>query len=49
MANLLYLPQLKMNLVNNTILAERIFAPDQISDPTVIAKYVHELDAAYKK
>ena len=49
MANLLYLPQLKMNLVNNTILAERIFAPDQISDPTVIAKYVHELNAAYKK
>ncbi len=48
MANLLYLPQLKMNLVNNTILAERIFAPDQISDPNVIAKYVHELNAAYK-
>ena len=49
MANMLYLPQLKMNLVDNTILAERIFAPDQTSDPTVIAKYVHELNAAYKK
>ena len=49
MANLLYLPQLKMNLVDNTILAEKIFAPDQISDPTVIAKYVLELSDAYQK
>jgi multimeric flavodoxin WrbA len=47
MANLLYLPQLKMNLVGNTILAEKIFAPDQLSNPTVIERYVHELVAAY--
>jgi multimeric flavodoxin WrbA len=49
MANLLYLPQLKMNLVDNTILAEKIFAPDQLSDQTVIEKYVHELNNAYRK
>ena len=49
MANLLYLPQLKLNLIGSTILAEKIFAPDQISDPAVIAKYVDELNEAYKK
>jgi len=49
MANLLYLPQLKLNLIGSTILAEKIFAPDQISDPAVIAKYVDELNNAYKK
>jgi len=48
MANMLYLPQLKMNLVNNTILVEKIFAPDQLSDQKVIEKYVHELNEAYK-
>jgi hypothetical protein len=49
MANLLYLPQLKMNLVGNIILAEKIFAPDQLSDLNVIEKYVHELNNVYKK
>ena len=49
MANLLYLPQLKMNLVNNTILAEKIFAPDQLSDLTIIEKFVNEVNAAYKE
>ncbi|MEI7825793.1 MAG: flavodoxin domain-containing protein [Chlorobiaceae bacterium] len=48
MANLLYLPQLKLNLIGSTIIAEKIFAPDQLSDQTVIAKYVDELNAAYK-
>ncbi|MEI8185343.1 MAG: flavodoxin domain-containing protein [Chlorobiaceae bacterium] len=48
MANMLYLPQLKMNLVNNTILVEKIFAPDQLSDQKIIEKYVHELNEAYK-
>jgi len=47
MANLLYLPQLKLNLVGNTILVEKIFAPDQLSDQAVIEKYVHELNTAY--
>jgi multimeric flavodoxin WrbA len=49
MANLLYLPQLKLNLIGSTIIAEKIFAPDQISDTVVIAKYVDELNEAYKK
>ncbi len=49
MANLLYLPQLKLNLIGSTILAEKIFAPDQISDPAVIARYVDELNDAYRK
>ena len=49
MANLLSLPQLKMNLVGNIILAEKIFAPDQLSDLNVIEKYVHELNNVYKK
>ena len=48
MANLLYLPQLKLNLIGSTIIAEKIFAPDQISDPAVIAKYVDELNNAYQ-
>ena len=47
MANLLYLPQPKLNLVGNTILVEKIFAPDQLSDQAVIEKYVHELNTAY--
>lgn len=49
MANLLYLPQLKLNLAGTTTLAEKIFAPDQTSNPTVIKNYVTELVAAYKK
>ena len=48
MANLLYLPQLKLNLIGSTIIAEKIFAPDQLSDQSVIAKYVDELNEAYK-
>jgi hypothetical protein len=48
MANLLYLPQLKLNLIGSTIIAEKIFAPDQLSDPTVIADYVDGLQKAYQ-
>jgi hypothetical protein len=49
MANLLYLPQLKLNLIGNTIITEKIFAPDQLSDPAIIAKYVDDVNEAYKK
>jgi len=49
MANLLYLPQLKLNLIGSTIIAEKIFAPDQLSDQSVIAHYVDELIEAYKR
>ena len=48
MANLLYLPQLKLNLIGSTIIAEKIFAPDQLSDQTVIANYVDGLNTAYR-
>jgi len=48
MANLLYLPQLKMNLTGNTILAEKIFAPQQLSDPTVIESFVKDVNEAYQ-
>jgi multimeric flavodoxin WrbA len=48
MANLLYLPQLKLNLIGSTIIAEKIFAPDQLSDQTLIANYVDELNKAYQ-
>jgi len=49
MANLLYLPQLKLNLIGSTIIAEKIFAPDQLADPVIIKNYVAELNEAYKK
>ncbi|EAT59109.1 conserved hypothetical protein [Chlorobium ferrooxidans DSM 13031] len=49
MANLLYLPQLKLNLAGTTTLAEKIFAPNQTSDPLIIKNYVTELVAAYRK
>ena len=48
MANLLYLPQLKLNLAGNTVLAEKIFAPDQLSDQSIIENFVNELNKAYK-
>ncbi len=48
MANLLYLPQLKLNLIGSTIIAEKIFAPDQLSDQTLIANYVDGLNKAYQ-
>lgn len=49
MATLLYLPQLKMHLVRNRILAERIFSPQQLSDPETIESFVEDLANAYKK
>jgi multimeric flavodoxin WrbA len=49
MANMLYLPQLKLNLIGSNIIAEKIFAPDQLSDQNVIANYVDELNEAYRK
>ncbi|NTU44395.1 MAG: protochlorophyllide oxidoreductase, partial [Chlorobiaceae bacterium] len=44
-----YLPQLKLNLAGTTTLAEKIFAPNQTSDPLIIKNYVTELVAAYNK
>lgn len=49
MAQFLYLPQLKMNLDNPVILAEKVFAPDQTSNPQVIAEFTDSILAAYSK
>lgn len=49
MATMLYMPQLKMHLVRNKILAEKIFAPDQLGDEEVIAEFVDELNESYRK
>jgi multimeric flavodoxin WrbA len=45
----LYLPQLKIHLIRNRILAEKIFAPHQMTDPDAIGDFVDEIDEAYKK
>ncbi|HWQ25503.1 MAG TPA: flavodoxin domain-containing protein [Chlorobaculum sp.] len=45
----LYLPQLKIHLIRNRILAEKIFAPHQMTDPDVIGDFVDEIDEAYRK
>ena len=49
MAQLLYLPQLKMNLENPVILAERVLSPDQLNDPAAAAGFVDEIVASYQK
>ncbi|ABB24345.1 flavodoxin domain-containing protein [Pelodictyon luteolum] len=49
MATLLYMPQLKIHLVPNKILTEKIFSPQQLSDPAVIKEFVDELTEAYRK
>jgi len=48
-ALMLYLPQLKMHLVQNKILAEKIFSPQQLSDPEVVSQFVDEIITSYKK
>lgn len=49
MAQALYLPQLKLHLMRNRILAEKIIAPHQITDEEVIADFVDEIEEAYRK
>jgi multimeric flavodoxin WrbA len=44
-----YLPQLKIHLIRNKILVEKIFSPHQANDPEVIGDFVDEIDEAYKK
>ncbi len=45
----LYLPQLKIHLIRNKILSEKIFAPQQMTDPEAIGDFVDEIDEAYQK
>lgn len=49
MAQLLYLPQLKMNLENPVILAEQVFAPDQLNNPEAAAGFAARVVEAFKR
>ncbi|NTV02116.1 MAG: protochlorophyllide oxidoreductase [Chlorobiaceae bacterium] len=49
MAQLLYLPQLKMNLENPVILAERVLSPEQLNDPAAASGFVVEIVRSYEK
>jgi hypothetical protein len=49
MALTLYLPQLKVHLVRNRILSEKIFAPHQMDDPDAVADFVDEIGEEYEK
>ena len=49
MALTLYLPQLKVHLIRNRILAEKIFAPNQIDDQDAILDFVEEIENEYEK
>jgi len=48
MAQALYLPQLKLHLMRNRILSERIIAPHQIGDEEIIADFVEEIDEEFR-
>lgn len=49
MAQILYLPQLKMNLENPVILAERVFSPDQLNAPEAAAGFAEEIVEAFAR
>jgi len=49
MALTMYLPQLKVHLVRNRILTEKIFAPHQMNDPEVVEEFVEEILEEYEK
>jgi hypothetical protein len=49
MALTLYLPQIKVHLIRNRILSEKIFAPHQMEDPDAIADFVEEIGEEYEK
>jgi hypothetical protein len=49
MAAVLYLPQLKLNLVGNRILSEKIFSPAMLSDEDAIEDFVYDILDEYRK
>jgi hypothetical protein len=49
MAQTLYLPQLKIHLIRNRILAEKVIAPHQIDDEEIIADFVDEIDEGFRR
>lgn len=49
MAQSVYMPQLKIHLMRNRILSEKIIAPHQIDDEDVIYDFVEEIEEGYRK
>ncbi len=49
MAQSVYMPQLKIHLMRNRILSEKIIAPHQIDDEDVIYDFVDEIEEGYRK
>ncbi|MCG8346029.1 MAG: PCP reductase family protein, partial [Chlorobiales bacterium] len=49
MAYMMYLPQLKIHLVRNKILAEKVFTPQELSDEQAIDEYADTIAEAYTK
>jgi hypothetical protein len=47
MAEILYMPQMKINLTGSRILAEKVFAPAETSDMEVIGEYVNTIYAKW--
>ncbi len=47
MAQLLYLPQLRMHLENPVLLAEQVFSPEQLNDPAAAAGFANRIIDAY--
>ncbi len=45
----LYLPQLKVHLVRNRILAEKVFGPNQMDNPEAIEAFAGEMLEEYQK
>ncbi|MCW8796745.1 MAG: protochlorophyllide oxidoreductase [Chlorobium sp.] len=48
MATMMYLPQLKIHLVRNKILAEKVFAPQELSDIQAIDDFVRNITQSYR-
>ncbi|MBC8524171.1 MAG: protochlorophyllide oxidoreductase [Chlorobium phaeobacteroides] len=48
MATMMYLPQLKIHMVRNKILAEKVFAPQELSDIQAIDDFVRNITHSYR-
>ncbi len=49
MATLMYLPQMKIHLMRNKILAEKVFAPHQLTDDHYLSEFIDEITTSYHK
>ncbi len=47
MANLLYMPQLKMHLMRSRIIAEKIFSPHELTDNAIVESYADKIFNAF--